>query len=460
MAVPFRVGFLTCASYRVNREAVLAVQGEAAGQVSELSRDLGAELAAASLVVTSPDQLDAALAQMGHPQPDALILHYAGWTEDQTVLKIVEAFTCPVIFWVTNDVFVDGVSRLVAHVGYMEASAYLRKVQRPFSRYYGGPDAESAGELRAFLTAAKTLAELRRIKFGWIGQGYGSEGLLDATFDEETLAEKLGIRFVRITLDEVFDRYENVQVADNPTQIAGLRSLGIDPEKLVALRSDDADAVRDSVRFLEALSRIVAEHDLGALSLRCFPEFKKNNVPSPCLAVSALNQRGTPASCEGDVLSGISMFVLSRLSGSPATMADLYSYDEDANTMELSHCGAAAPSMADPNAPAEYATHCKPGNHRAGVTVEFPLRSGKVSFLKVDMLGDQCKLFLYQGESIAPARRLRGNQAVVRTLSPVKALIEKLLDHGASHHQVLSVGDVTREAEFFAELASLELVRL
>jgi len=460
METDFRIAFLTCASYRVNREAVAAVAREASSQVLGLSRDLGLELAHGSSVVTRDDELDAVLAEIGQPAPDVLILHYAGWTEDSTVLKIVDAFRCPVMLWVTGDVFVDGVSLLVAHVGYMEADSFLKKMQRRFSRYYGGPDAESAAELRAFLTAAKALAELRRIKFGWIGEGYGSEGILDGTFDEAALAKKLGVQFVRIGLEEIFDRYERTRITEDPTQARELRRFGVDLARLRERLSDDVRAVDDSVRFLLAMSDTVAEHELGALSLRCFPEFKENDVPAPCLTISAMNQSGTTASCEGDVLSGVSMFILSRLSGCPATMTDVLAYDEDHNTMELFHCGGAAPALADPNTPVDYHTHCKPRNHRAGVTVEFPVRPGKVSFFKVDMLGDQCKLFLYQGEAIAPARKVRGNQAVIRTFSPVKALIETLLDHGASHHQVLSVGDVSREAEFVAELASLDLVRL
>jgi L-arabinose isomerase len=116
--------------------------------------------------------------------------------------------------------------------------------------------------------------------------------------------------------------------------------------------------------------------------------------------------------------------------------------------------------LAGPQRVVEYKTRCKPRNHRAGVTVEFPLRPGHVSFLKMDMLGEGCKLFYYKGEVTTPTCELRGNQATIRPDTRVKALIEKLLDHGVSHHQVLSLGDVTREVKYFAELAGLELVCL
>ena len=432
----FTIGLLTCASYRVNREVVVDIGCKATNQIDSMAGDMGAVVVGPGKTAISEDELEAFLADISRQKPDVFILHYAGWTEDQTVLKIVNSFRCPVMLWVTDDVFVDGVSQLVAHVGYMEASAYLKKMGKCFFRLYGGPSEESDLELRAFLKAARTLTELRRLRFGWIGQGCGSEGILDTTFDPEVIEKKLGLQFVKISLEEVFERYN--KTAGDPARLDTLQSLSVDTSEL-----------RD----------VVDEYELGALSIRCFPEFKQNDIPSPCLAISIMNQNGVSASCEGDVLSGVSMHLLNRLSGHPATIMDVFTRDQAHNTMDLFHCGSTAISLADPQTVA-YRTHCKPANHRAGVTVEFQLKPGRVSFLKLDMLDKECRLFLHQGEAITPAKALRGTQATIRTDNSVKALLEKLLDHGVSHHLVLSLGDVAKEVRYFAALAGLDLVCL
>ena len=459
-AQSFTVGFLTCASWRVQHEVVLDVHAKAATRVSQIARDLGLALAAVDDVPTSEAELDAALTELKRARPHAIILHYAGWTEDETVLDIANALDCPLMLWVTDDVFVAGVSQLVAHVGYMEASVCLKKAGLGFSRFFGGPDARSDDALRAFAKAAKTAADLSRLRFGWIGPGCGAEGILDCCFDPAALEQKLGVEFVRIPLQDMFSRYRKTQLTGDDEQERRLEALGLNLQGLRRLATDDACAVDDSIRFALALDGLVAEHSLGALSLRCFPEFKVNNIPSPCLAISAMNQSGIPASCEGDVLSGLSMYVLSRLSGCPATIMDVFVRDEGYNTMELFHCGSAAAALADPETGIQYRTHCKPANHRAGVTVEFAIRSDRVSFLKFDTLADRLKLFLFQGETMAPARMLRGCQATVRTDTPVHSLIETLIDHGVSHHVVLSPGDVRREAECLADMAGLKLVCL
>ena len=133
---------------------------------------------------------------------------------------------------------------------------------------------------------------------------------------------------------------------------------------------------------------------------------------------------------------------------------------EASNQMELFHCGSAAVALSDPRAGVSYRTHCKPGNHRPGVTAEFPVRAARASFLKLDMLDGACRVFFFQGDTAAPARHLRGCQATVMTDAPVRPLIESLLDHGVSHHLVLSLGDVAQRAACFAQLAGLPLVAL
>lgn len=455
----FTIGLLSCASWRVNREVVLDIERKAAKQIARLAGDIGATVVGPGETATSEDETAAFLADLSQQKPDVLILHYVGWTEDQTVLKIVNSFQCPVMLWATDDVFVDGVSKLVAHVGYMEASAYLKKMGKSFFRLYGGPDEESDLELSAFFKAAKVLTELRRLKFGWIGQGYGSEGILDTTFDPEIIEKKLGLQFIKIPVEQVFDRYRKIKTSNDSAQIERLKLLGMDASKLREFLSDNESCVNESLRFLLALQDVVDEYELGALSIRCFPEFKQNDVPSPCLAVAVMNQNGISASCEGDVLSGVSMYLLSRLSGYPATIMDVFTCDQAQSTMDLFHCGSAAVSLAYPQSVA-YRTHCKPANHKPGVTAEFQLQPGRVSFLKLDMLDKECRLFLHEGESITPPKPLRGTQATIHTDNPVKDLIEKLLDHGVSHHLVLSLGDVAREAGYMAKLAELDLVCL
>ncbi len=454
------VVFLTCSSYRVNRRAVISLHREALSQLSNLCENMDLELISAPKVASSDKEMTQNLDFLARRHPMCLILHYAGWTEDETVLKIICSFDCPLILWATRDIFKDGISQLVSHVGYMEAASFLKQSGHDVFRFYGGPDESSAAALRCFLTASRTFHALKNLKFGWIGQGYGARGILDSSFDELLLQEKLGIEFHRISLEEFFSLYRKTPLCEEGQEEKFCSKFGLNTPKIRAAKGIDAPVADDSLRLLRSLSQIVDDYHLDALSLRCFPEFKENGVPTPCLAISAMNNVGIPASCEGDVLAGISMFILSRLSNSPSTMMDIFSYDERQSTMDLFHCGCAPASLVTDTNTVVYKTHCKPQVHRAGITVEFPVKEGEVSFVKLDSIQGRFSLYSFSGKSIAPSSFLRGNQATIRTKTPVKTLIEQLIDEGVSHHMIMSMGTVGKEAKFLAQMAGFRFISM
>ncbi|MBI9106674.1 MAG: hypothetical protein JEZ04_08010 [Spirochaetales bacterium] len=56
-----------------------------------------------------------------------------------------------------------------------------------------------------------------------------------------------------------------------------------------------------SARTAEALMRLGGELKFQAAALKCWPEFQTEFSMAPCTAVSYLNDRGFPTSCEGEV---------------------------------------------------------------------------------------------------------------------------------------------------------------
>jgi L-fucose isomerase-like protein len=455
-----KVAYLTCCSYRVNRVCWAAMHAAAVRQVREACASVAAELLNIFEPATDDDTLRKQIDNLASQQPDVLILHYAGWTEDGTVQRIVDRFKTTTLLWATDDRFENGISQLVAHVGYMEASAFLKRNGYKFSRYFGGPDSESAKALTSYLKAAHTAMKVKTMRFGYFGEGFGAAGILDAVFDEQALKDQMGIEIQRVPLSVLFDRYqsitaEQVLAADSPFSFSGQnlaeRVLQAAPDREIAI---------DSLRALTALWQITRERNFGAIAIRCFPEFKQNGIPVPCLSSSVLNEMGIPAACEGDILSGISMFVLSRLTGKPAMLMDVAAVNDQTSTMDLFHCGNGPVSLSCGGNSAELCTHCKPKNHRAGITVEFPLAQDHASFLKLDYIDGRFTLYYYTGQTVEPAQFLRGTYATVKTDSPARQVIDALLDEGVGHHVVLSLGEVAREVQWFSQLSNLELVKL
>ncbi len=94
------------------------------------------------------------------------------------------------------------------------------------------------------------------------------------------------------------------------------------------------------VRLAVVLDRMIAGYGLDAIALRCWMEMQSILGISPCVVLSELNNRGIPAACEVDVGNAVTMFALSRASGSVATCLDWNNnYADEEDKCILFHCG-------------------------------------------------------------------------------------------------------------------------
>ena len=89
---PPSVGFLTCSSYRVNPEAVQKKHEQTKSQLLQICTETECKLVTAPGIARSDEELSRDLGFLGEQELSAFVLHYAGWTEDQTILKIVDTF--------------------------------------------------------------------------------------------------------------------------------------------------------------------------------------------------------------------------------------------------------------------------------------------------------------------------------------------------------------------------------
>ena len=82
------------------------------------------------------------------------------------------------------------------------------------------------------------------------------------------------------------------------------------------------------------------------MSTRCWVEMEQQLHVSPCVLLSEMNDRGVVAACEVDVGNAVTMYGLSRASGTVAPCLDWNNnYGEDDNKCILFHCGPVPQSM-------------------------------------------------------------------------------------------------------------------
>ncbi len=207
-----------------------------------------------------------------------------------------------------------------------------------------GRGKKQLAEVRAFVTAAGTLARISRHRIGLIG---GPSSWLTYSLPEpEALERRLGVKVVDIPMDEFGKAYSSVSKAP---PVRATQGRG----RVAALEVPRPDFAKSEAIY-GALRSLAEDNNLSAVSPRCF-DFIKDHGATGCLALSRLNDEGVVAGCEGDIPSTVAMITLAEVSGLPAFMGNPSFIS--GHRLVLAHCTMAT-KLADR---VHYRTHFESG---------------------------------------------------------------------------------------------------
>ncbi len=197
-----------------------------------------------------------------------------------------------------------------------------------------------------------------------------------------------------------------------------------------ALHEPTTEAVRRAATVLSALSRLAENGQLDAVAVRCF-DLVTGPGTSGCLALSALNDAGTVAACEGDLAAAVAMLWVRELLGSGSWMANPAHADSATGLLRLAHCTIARSLVTR----FELRSHFESG---LGVALAGDLAEGGVTLLRLGGRNLDA-LFLAEGEVVPAPRRddLCRTQVDVQ-LEPGQ--VASLLDRPLGNHLVLVPG--------------------
>ena len=176
----------------------------------------------------------------------------------------------------------------------------------------------------------------------------------------------------------------SVPVSERVKEVFGTDLIPIPMEEL--LREYEAtEAVEDvrdgldfgsSNRLVKAVQNLREKHGLDGLTIRCFDLLTSIHTTG-CLSLAQLNNDGFIGTCEGDVMSMLSMALVRKVTGRSSFQANPSRIDVSENTMVLAHCTMPY-DMAESFG---YDTHFESG---IGVAVKGELRHGPVTILRLD----------------------------------------------------------------------------
>lgn len=294
-------------------------------------------------VVTDVDESRRVAAAIAELDPDVVLLQHVTFATGELVVPLVEA-SRRLAFWALPEpgpgrgpLPFNALCGLQMSLSLLDAPPIERS--GPVRWFHGEVD-----EPRFLQPFARTVAALRAVRAVEGATVLRIGGTAPGFYALEAGPTALATtQVVERPLADLFETVEAVSDAEADLRAAEAR-VGHQVEV------DDAVLWR-AARIEIALERMASEASADALAVRCWPEVPDRCDAMACAAMGSLAGRGMPAACEGDLMGALSMVLLQAAAAAPAILMDLSDLDDEANALQIWHCGNAPAAWADPEGP-------------------------------------------------------------------------------------------------------------
>jgi L-fucose isomerase-like protein len=407
-------------------------------------------------IATTPADAERTARELLVAGTNLLVLQLATFTDASLVAAFFTAFgdnpSVPVILWALPEpsMGVGDRLRLNSLCGVNLAAYTLTSTGRKFKYVYGLPETPGIfNEIELQEQAVKLDKMLRSLKIGVVGSR--PPGFYPSGYDELKLWREVGAQLQIYNLQEVFGAAGTIALTQTEDVRAMLRNClnGLDdlPEQVVCTASNTYQALQD----------LAARDNLGALAVKCWPEFFTEHQAAACGVLAALMENGLVAACEADVHGAVTMKLMHSLTKTAPFLADLVAADFEKNTFVLWHCGNAAFSLAAEPSHRQAGVHA---NRKIGVTAQFPLKPGRVTVARLSYSQGKYRLMLGMGEALESPLLFNGNTAEIKPDGEAKKLLDTVIYGGFEHHMVMIYGNVAPQLAAWAEFNGMDVINI
>ncbi len=186
-----------------------------------------------------------------------------------------------------------------------------------------GDIGQTARQIRTLRNAYRGLNALRGKKLGCAGAP--SDWLIASSYSPDTVAERLGLGFVAIPMEELLSEIRKERYEDNAYT------------GLFKRQAFDKAEIEKALYVYGAFRRLTDRYGLCGLSVRCF-DLLDTVRTTGCLGLSILNSTGVYGGCEGDMPALLSMAILGEVTGEPVFMCNPSRFDTREGTAVFAHC--------------------------------------------------------------------------------------------------------------------------
>ncbi len=329
---------LSSFSSDINRASVLSERNRAF--ISEMESNLGESLISAPI-----DDYDADL---------KLIFISSGGSEGK-FLKAFDSLKAPYYL------LTSGTDNSLA--ASIEILTYLNDNNLPGEILHGSPS-YIATRIKALLSGevpenghSRTLSITKDHidlggRYGVIGKP--SDWLIASTPNFDRVLELFGSFLISIPMEKLLEEYEGTEKIDEVRD-------GLD--------------FGSSRRLVKAVENIKERNGLDGMTIRCFDLLSTIHTTG-CLALATLNAESTIGSCEGDIMSMLTMAIVRKVTGQSSFQANPSRIDPNSNRMVLAHCTLPL----DMPESCSFDTHFESG---IGVAIKGELKEGPITIMRM-----------------------------------------------------------------------------
>ena len=229
------------------------------------------------------------------------------------------------------------------------------------------------------------------------------------------------------------------------------------------IKVSDKD-LSEGIRYALAIKKIRDEEGLGVLAMNdVIDEMHKAFGLRPSLDNPELSATEFTVSMEADVASGVGMYILKMLTGTPLLYTEILGVDINNNELLLGHAGYHDTSLADPEIPVTVVNDIeyKTTDRLKGACSCFKTKPGKVTLINSVFHKERFTWTVVTGESLPGPVKLEDTvHMVVAPDLPVTEMINKSIDQGVSQHWLAVSGDQTKKINVLARWLDIELIYL
>ena len=244
-------------------------------------------------------------------------------------------------------------------------------------------------------------------RYGVVGKP--SDWLIASVPESEAAIKRFGTELVDIPMDVLVEEYQQEKSVEDVRE-------GLD--------------FGSAERLVRAVLRLREKFNLDGLTIRCFDLLTLIHTTG-CLSLAQLNGDGFIGTCEGDVMSMISMALVRKVTGQSSFQANPSRIDVGSNTMVLAHCT----MPYDMATSYGHDTHFESG---IGVAVKGELEEGPVTVLR--LAKDLSTYWVAEGEIIGNLNE----SSLCRTQIEVRLddgySVSDLLRNPCGNHQIVFYG--------------------